>query len=824
MNSGLFTWTEIYAELATSLLHYKDDRKPLLHVLELVYEELEVLKYPFVDNGEKLDDIDPFTVMGTFNRNIKDETRTHILALLKKHFALQSSIPNDFSGIPIVNSQSAWFFAGKNDRNADDIQNLWDLFIAALAYADGNTDDIDFSKKYDKVAKQRQVKWNLTMGLYWCRPYTYINLDSRNKAYLLDGNNFEGYFSTHFSDINKKFPDGSRYLFLCKGIKGALSNHDYGFKDLPGLSYMAWKNTQDTVANKSNALFLRWFAPTISALKELGGAAKPKEVRSKIAEMENLSAEELSEVRGKNKVNRFASEVQIARNYLAYEGIIDKSDRGVWKLTSKGFSLEMDEQMASDIYLKWADIVRNTQAQDEQDDVDDRKHYWMYAAGEKSKYWEEFRTAGIMALGWEELGDLSEYADRSEMVVAMQEAYNPNGTFRNDSLATWQFVHNMKPGDIVYVKQGVRKLVGRGIVESDYEYDSSREYYKSVRRVKWTHYGEEWQLADQAVQKALTDITDYTEYVIKLEQLFEEDEIDDSQDSDVVQAEKYTEEDFLNEVFMTKEEYDRLSKLLLTKKNVILQGAPGVGKTFAAKRLAYSIMQVQDKSRVMIIQFHQSYSYEDFIMGYRPTKDGKFDLVPGPFYEFCQTAKDDIENEYFFIIDEINRGNLSKIFGELLMLIETDKRGESLRLMYRNEMFYVPENVHIIGMMNTADRSLAMIDYALRRRFAFYELKPAFNNEKFKQMRLVANNEAYDRLLDVVEKINEAIENDESLGSGFLIGHSYFCVKKQLTNDDVEAIVEYEILPLIREYWFDNKSNVDNWTKRLRETYEQDKE
>lgn len=154
-----------------------------------------------------------------------------------------------------------------------------------------------------------------------------------------------------------------------------------------------------------------------------------------------------------------------------------------------------------------------------------------------------------------------------------------------------------------------------------------------------------------------------------------------------------------------------------TKKNIILQGAPGVGKTFAAKRLAYAIMGEMNSSRVMMVQFHQSYCYEDFVMGFRPSKDG-FELTSGPFYQFCKTAQIDNEHDYFFIIDEINRGNLSKIFGELL--IEKDKRGEKMRLLYSNEQFAVPRNVHIIGMMNTSDRSLAMIDYALRRRFAFF--------------------------------------------------------------------------------------------------------
>ena len=356
-------------------------------------------------------------------------------------------------------------------------------------------------------------------------------------------------------------------------------------------------------------------------------------------------------------------------------------------------------------------------------------------------------------------------------------------------------------------------IIGRGVVESDYEYDPSRIEYKNIRRVNWTHKGE-WPHPGQAAMKTLTDITPYTDYVAQLNALFESDTIDDVEER-AIEYPAYDAEDFLSEVFMDEGSYETLVGLVRNKKNVILQGAPGVGKTFAAKRLAYSMMGVKDPNRVMMVQFHQSYSYEDFIMGFRPSEAG-FELKRGAFYNFCKQAEIDSENEYFFIIDEINRGNLSKIFGELFMLIETDKRGVELQLLYSDEKFSVPGNVYLIGMMNTADRSLAMLDYALRRRFAFFEMKPGFDTDGFREYRMGLASEQFDRLIHCVESLNVAITADESLGEGFCIGHSYFCNLKKATDQSLKAIVEYELIPLLKEYWFDEPTKVKDWTNNLR--------
>lgn len=443
--------------------------------------------------------------------------------------------------------------------------------------------------------------------------------------------------------------------------------------------------------------------------------------------------------------------------------------------------------------------------------------YWLYAPGEGACMWEEFYARGIMGLAWGEIGDLSAYAHKEDLKAQMLQTYPENGTQKNDIHALWQFANEMKPGDVVFVKKGKTVIVGRGVVTGNYVYDAEGSDYPNIREVRWTDKGT-WSLDEPwPVRKTLTEITDYPVRLARIEALFEDAE--DTFDGEEIlrPLTEYSVEKFLGEVYMDREQYGAIMGLLKTKMNIIMQGAPGVGKTYAAKRLPYSMMGVKDASRVMLVQFHQSYSYEDFIEGYRPSGAG-FELVKGAFYSFCKKAADDEENDYFFIIDEINRGNLSKIFGELFMLIESDKRGDKLQLLYSRELFYVPKNVHIIGMMNTADRSLAMLDYALRRRFAFVELRPAFDSDGFRKYCAGLDNPRFEALVREVESLNSAIADDESLGEGFCIGHSYFCNMKpeDCTDTALASIVDYELIPMLKEYWFDEPGKVREWSDRLR--------
>jgi len=581
---------------------------------------------------------------------------------------------------------------------------------------------------------------------------------------------------------------------------------------------------------------------------------------------------------------------------------------------------------------------------------------WLFAPGENACMWDECKESQTMCLGWDLIGDLSEFNNKEELTKALQVAYQKeDASFKNDSLALWQFVHDIHPGDIVYAKKGINKIIGRGVVESDYYYDGALSTYRHIRKVKWTHYGDWDYPAHKLVLKTLTGISKYPDFVRNLNDIVVEgnpitttqststkhywwlvaapdvwkfSEINvgevmeytllnengnkrrvyqnflDAKAGDIVigyastptlqvvalgeiakdtdeqhlyfrkteqllnpidysiikgyeelrsmecmagggrgtlfkvtedeyqllmelirkenpiltsgSIDIYTDEPFLNEVYMSASDLQKLKALIKKKQNIILQGAPGVGKTFTAERLAYTLMGEIDKQRVEMVQFHQNYSYEDFILGYKPNVDGGFELKHGVFYKFCKKALNTPDKDFFFIIDEINRGNLSKIFGELLMLIENSYRGKEIKLAYTDELFTVPKNLYIIGMMNTADRSLAMIDYALRRRFSFFEMYPGFATEGFKSYQLSLANERLDKLIQGIQALNEAISSDDSLGNGFCIGHSYFCNQTEFSMEWLENVVEYDIEPMLKEYWFDDIQKYESHISLLR--------
>ena len=409
------------------------------------------------------------------------------------------------------------------------------------------------------------------------------------------------------------------------------------------------------------------------------------------------------------------------------------------------------------------------------------------------------------------------YSDIAVGEVQSYTLYNENGNKRR----IFQNFLDAKAGDMIigYESNPVKQIVAIGRVSA--EQDGEKLFFEKVEGltspIDYTTLKECPELERmeyfQNPQGSLFKLT-RGEYDFILDMIREENPV--STDAAI---DAYTKSDFLDEVYMTEKRYENLVAVLRNKKNIILQGAPGVGKTFAARRLAWSMMGEQDDSRIEFVQFQQNYSYEDFMMGYKPVEDG-FELKYGIFYRFCQKAANQPDKEFFFIIDEINRGNMSKIFGELLMLIEKDYRGTKATLAYNGLSFSVPKNLYIIGMMNTADRSLAMIDYALRRRFSFFEVEPGFDSEGFIHYQNGLNNETLNELISKVKDLNHEIALDKSLGKGFCIGHSYFCGRDICTDEWMHSIVDYDILPMLSEYWFDDPNKLQRWENILQGVFQ----
>jgi 5-methylcytosine-specific restriction protein B len=615
-----FKWTLFYEAMADKLLVHQADRS---HLMTFVLGLAERFKLSYL-LGKQLDDICPFSVMGMFNRKATQANRKAIAQELADFLGVSEAVPDSFEGIPILNNQRSLFFGFEEDRDENDIENLWRFLRAAIEFADLESDDVQrrahFSESYDAITKQYIVGWNITMGLYWIRPWHYLTLDSQSQSYIK-------------GVLGMEIPKN--------GAKGRCSAGDY-FR----------------LTDELHLSFLEESFP-LHSFPELSFAAFQQ-----------------------------SSPIELVK----YSGWKESITEKIIELCGKKDSTEFSRSEFLDAYL--ADLT------------------------------EEFPS------------------NRAP-------EHSANKVFQN-----------LRDEDLLeFLKRGEYRWLG----------------------------------GESSIDKTEEEVEQY----------------------EPPQHAAYSVNDIVDDgCFIESEKLEMIIERLADKKNIILQGPPGTGKTWLGRRLAYALMREKDESRLKAIQFHPNLSYEDFVRGWRPTGEGRLDLVDGPFLEIVNAAKKNISKKYVVLIEEINRGNPAQIFGEMLTLIEKGKRApqEALSLSYpgfEGERVYVPSNLHIIGTMNIADRSLALVDLAFRRRFAFIGLAPSlgdlWRNWVHKKAEI-----PLDALRQIEQKIialNKIIAEDARLGPQFQVGHSYVTAESPLNGTAREwfaEVVNTEIFPLLEEYWFDD--------------------
>ena len=691
MNEATFIWSEIYEEFATKLLEYKNDRKNLISKLQNVYEEID-MKLPKMESNGEILDIDPFTIFGLFNKGITDDNRKRILGEIAKQFNLKNKVPFSFEGIPLVNNLRSTFFNFAEERGENDINNLWEVFESAIRYADNPTqgNKLKIESTYNNVIKQKGIQWNITMGLYWIRPNTYINLDSKNREFIIKQKILPQQFIKEVNQF-KNVPNGEQYIQLCDLLLEKIKDGQYGYRDFKELSFIAYErnmsvdtvtqhNTQNTDIAKNTILY----GPP-------GTGKTYNTVMYAVAIIENKKLEEIKKENYTEVIDRYNKykedgliEFTTFHQSYGYEEFIE----GIKPVIHSDEEDETDIQyeVVPGLFKKFCDIAGKPILRKEKCDIgiNESPTIWkisLEGSGENSTRTECMKNEHIR-IGYDEYG---------------REITNLFKGAAGRHILNY-FINDMSIGDIVMSCYDCNTVDAIGVVTGEYEWHDEYPEYKRLRKVNWIVKGIKEniikinngsRLSNPTVYKLRMDLSDVMEII-----------------------EKYS-------------------------KNTI---------------------EVEEKKK-----------------------------------------------NHVFIIDEINRGNISKIFGELITLIEPTKRigqteGQKVRLPYSQKLFGVPNNVYLIGTMNTADRSIATIDTALRRRFNFKEMLP---DEEVLDGIYVEYVSIKDIFIKMNKRITVLFDREHTLG------HAYFLpLKDAPTIETLANIFENSIIPLLQEYFYEDYEKI----------------
>lgn len=679
--SNMFTWIPFYQELAGKLLQYKNNRKDLL---AWAYSDLKGYTNAMHDGGKPFQDIDPFTIMGLFNRQPSAQTRLTILGKFKKHFEINATLPEDFDGIPILNAINSNFTANTSDpkyvNGCEDM--IWNLLDAIV----NNPSEVE--NYFNQVRTLPYVNNKMTMAMFWCRPYDYLALDKNNRDKL----------ARYDIATDSHVPDFAGYSAILDALRAKMESKEVKDPDFPHFSHNAWAVEEETAAAEDpyRAVVALWKSKKNIILQGAPGTGKTYAVPECVVRLCNdLEPDVYDRDSIMEEYKKLVDEKRVVfttfHQSMDYESFVEGIKAKVDESDSISYQVEDGLFKELCVNARNSGVADNTKFGFNEDST-----VWKVSLA--GTYENEVRSEclknGHIRIGWDKYGaEITEETDWS--------IYNGEGKSILDA-----FYNKMQLGDIVFSCYSSKTIDAIGVITGEPEYVDSYQHYKRVRKVDWI-----WKAGDQK---------------------------------------KY-------DIF--KANGDKAMTL---------------GTVYRLKSISVEkVVEILSDLKV------------------KGTHKAKTDAKP-----------------YVVVIDEINRGNISKIFGELITLLETDKRGGetnevSVKLPYSREKFSVPSNVYILGTMNTADRSVGYIDYAIRRRFAFHTLM-ANANDEIGQYYADHENEALGQIAtelfsDVQDFVTSHISIDFD-ADDLMIGHSYFMAESE---EELEMKKQYEIRPLLMEYMRD---------------------
>ncbi len=903
-----FTWIPFYEEFASKLLRFHNDRAALVAILQRVAETEPLLDYVSRDKFEDdefapLIDVDPFTVLGTFNRGLKLENRKSIARALAEALGVTAQIPEDFDGIPILNNQNSWFTSYARLRKPDDIDRLWRIFEAAqdLAGSDTSQSRSEFCEAYDNASEVRGVKWNLTVGMFWIRPMRFVTLDSQSRTYLDD------------RLTGREILNGSEYLDLCDELLDKFESDTRGIDSFPMLSYAAWRGSQESgiphtlegmalwacrfsefvdlkvmehdykrkaanfaqlaresllagtdewagllgkALNATNTIDFRfkdtlkklivnspdearapltniWSDPVPESLdrlqedlRSLLGSVTPGNATSfgalllMGADPDNYAPYSTTRTQRWYELTGFAGPTQQGTPSDRYETMLtfldalavaienQGGDSGLTRLETQGMAWTTTEHDAPE---EW------------NPDMKTELHAWRGEVAAEPRAWlarprasgDQWLSGGYTSLTATYIGTLDPGSSLKDVKAAIEAGYQHQDYSQRKALVQeyFSFLSVMKPGDLICTQ--IDGILHVGVVAGAAHYVEG-DAERLQRSVQWqgSVNDDEIPVGIAAVLDRQGSIVDITEALTDLQEVLAAGDVAGrgprtNVGRDEVPKLLPADDKLVQELYIPRAALQEVIDLLGSRQQIVLYGPPGTGKTFIAKAIARHVIGPDDRSRMQLVQFHPSYAYEDFFEGYRPdlTPGGEatFSLQEGPLARIAREARENPGAPYVLVIDEMNRANLAKVFGEMYFLLEY--RNESINLQYRPDVaFRLPRNLFIIGTMNTADRSIALLDAAMRRRFSFVELHPDEPPVNVVLGQWLKKGNYTQERARLLESLNSLIdEQDRDLR----IGPSYLMRPEASTEEGLARIWKYDIMPLLEEHYYGRLSRND---------------